>query len=78
MNCNYKKCEYAKGKTCGITNIYEPKICLIPKDRLEALDICYNCKYWIGGGDYGLSCKKDYYLATTNGFIKACELFDWK
>lgn len=23
--------------------------------------VCFNCKYFLGGGDWGLACSKDYY-----------------
>lgn len=42
------------------------------------MDICFNCKYWLGGGDWGLSCEKDYHNCSTNGFDEACELFERK
>lgn len=40
--------------------------------------ICMNCKHWIGGGDWGLSCSKDYYNTSSNGLGKACEKFERK
>lgn len=85
-NMKCKDCNYYKvnnfdfnGKsytesTCKITNRVDPKGCSI--NHIEDLDICYNCKHWIGGGDWGLSCRKDYYIASTNGFEKACEQFE--
>lgn len=42
---------------------------------IESARICYNCKHWIGGGDWGLSCKLDYYRCTTDGF-DTCERFE--
>ena len=37
---------------------------------------CGDCKNWIGGGDWGLSCSKDYYIATTNPNREACDKFE--
>lgn len=37
--------------------------------------ICMNCKYFIGGGDWGLGCKKDYYRLP-NRISKACVEFE--
>lgn len=28
---------------------------------LSEYNICYNCKYYIGGGDWGLFCEKHYH-----------------
>ena len=47
-------------------------------DDIENMRICFNCAHWIGGGDWGLSCRKDYYIATANGFKEACKLFERK
>lgn len=87
MKC--KDCKYYKvdnfffdGKeytnyTCEITHRCNPKSCIIKNDEnIIYMDICYNCKYWIGGGDFGLSCKKNYYHCSANGFDKACEQFE--
>lgn len=40
--------------------------------------ICYNCKNWIGGGDWGLSCTKYYSMASTNGFKDASNCVNFK
>lgn len=39
--------------------------------------ICLNCEHYLGGGDWGLSCRKDYYKLP-NATSKACEDFEWK
>ena len=49
---------------------------LLTKYKIEEMKICYNCKHWIGGGDWGLSCKKDYYNCSTNGFNEGCKDFE--
>nr|DAE28898.1 MAG TPA: hypothetical protein [virus sp. ctmTa7] len=61
---------------CSITNIGHTVSCRLENDKLiKDMDICFNCKYWIGGGDWGLSCQKNYYNCSTNGFDKTCEEF---
>ena len=46
--------------------------------EVKNMNICYNCKHWIGGGDWGLSCAKNYYNCSTNGFDEVCEQFERK
>lgn len=36
--------------------------------------ICLNCKYFLGGGDWGLSCSQDYYTLV-EALDKSCEKF---
>ena len=80
MNC--KDCRYRiadnQYSMCEITHIINPKSCdYIANDNLvESMNICYNCKYWMGFGDWGLSCKKNYYNCSSNGFDKACEQYE--
>lgn len=64
--------------SCSIAHILNTKSCIyITSDaEVEGMDICYNCKYWHGRGDWGLSCEKDYYNCSTNGFDKVCEQFE--
>lgn len=91
MNC--KDCKYYKNITimelgnitnvipmCCITHIIKPKSCTYIADdtEVENMSICYNCKYWLGGGDWGLSCQKDYYNCSANGFDEACDKFERK
>lgn len=77
MEC--KKCKYSVYGSCIITNMCNTKSCtLLSDDDVENLHICYNCKHWLGGGDWGLSCRKNYYLSSTNGFREACEEFERK
>lgn len=62
---------------CDIAHWVNPTSCTLPSDKLVPdAEICYNCKHWSGGGDFGLSCRKKYHIASTNGFDKACELFE--
>lgn len=89
MECRY--CSYCEPTTvwlknnekhmvgmCSITHTINPKSCtyIVGDAEVEDMDICYNCKYWFGGGDWGLSCQKDYYNCSTNGFNEACEQFE--
>lgn len=85
MECKY--CHYCKeaniqlktgmyiSNSCDITHTLNKKSCdyIISDAEVEDMNICYNCKHWIGGGDWGLSCRKDYYITSTNGFNEACE-----
>lgn len=85
MKC--AECKYKREDTyCDIShsifhNPFGKKIvgCSIESDDdVSKMNICYNCKHWIGGGDWGLSCRKDYYVATSNGFREACKKFERK
>ena len=84
MEC--KNCKYFSERndgivfgSCNITHICNTKSCNLPSDEVvEHLNICYNCQHWYGGGDWGLSCAKNYYNCSSNGFDKACEQFERK
>jgi hypothetical protein len=39
--------------------------------------ICLNCEYYLGGGDWGLACKADYYKLPSST-SEACEKFKRK
>lgn len=73
---NMVKC--LRVRACKIKSIVCPEGChdIESDDDIENMNICYNCKYWMGGGDFGLSCRKDYYNCSANGFDKACEKFE--
>ena len=82
MEC--KNCKYFNERndgivfgSCNITHMCNTKSCTIPSDDyVEQLHICYNCQHWYGGGDWGLSCAKNYYDCSTNGFREACKQFE--
>lgn len=82
MEC--KKCKYLwvgsdtfPHDVCDITHVYDPKSCdLVSDEEVETMDVCYNCQHWYGMGDWGLSCAKNYYNCSYNGFDKACEQFE--
>ena len=80
-NCKYlyESRGWSSGYVCSITHQYNPTSCSITSDEyVKYMDICYNCKHWYGGGDWGLSCAKNYYDCSSNGFRKACEQFERK
>ena len=80
MNCKDCKYHFYEGQlsVCKIANRGNIKSCTFITDdeEVESMKICYNCKHWIGGGDWGLSCRKNYYNCSSNGFDKACEQFE--
>lgn len=83
MECKNCKYYWAGGdkfpNVCNITHLCNPKSCSIASDEeVDNMDICYNCRYWYGMGDWGLSCGKNYYNCSHNGFDKACEQFERK
>lgn len=46
---------------------------------LSEYDICFNCKYYIGGGDWGLFCShKDMYHHLGKFSDEPCERFEKK
>lgn len=62
---------------CDVTNRINPVSCnIVSDDNVKHMNICYNCQYWLGGGDWGLSCAKNYYNYSTNGFDEACDQFE--
>lgn len=65
---------------CDISHLCNKKSCdfIVTDSDVDKMDICYNCKHWIGGGDWNLSCDIHPYMATANGFRKACEMYDRK
>lgn len=86
-DCKYKNITNVKLKNgefnmqgCLITHILNKESCdyIISDEEVDDMKICYNCKSWIGCGDWGLSCMKNYYNCSTNGFNKACEQFERK
>lgn len=74
-HCSYPDVAY---KVCKIAHTVNPTHCTYIKSAqdVENMNICFNCKYWVGGGDYGLSCNKDYYVASSNGFRDCCDKFE--
>lgn len=67
---------------CGIfrNNIFDyTKVnnCEYHNKDLKKEKICLNCKHYLGMGDFGLSCKKNYY-AIPHPTTKACDKFENK
>lgn len=75
----YNDKEYVN-EMCDISHVCDTTSCsYITSDKeVENMDICYNCKHWIGSGCLGFNCKMDYYHYSVNGFDKACEQFEKK
>lgn len=42
--------------------------------NLEEEDVCYNCSYFMGGGDWGLACSK-HYNRLPNATSRICDDF---
>ena len=80
-NCKYLKEEvgWSTVNVCRITSRVNPISCGIENDEdIQDMSICYNCKHWYGGGDWGLSCAKNYYDCSSDGFREACNKFERK
>lgn len=80
-NCRFnKEMDYGIVKNiCKITNVRNRTDCSLSSDEdVNKMEICFNCKHWFGGGDWGLSCAVDYYNCSSNGFERACEKFERK
>ena len=48
-------------KSCDIAHVLNTRSCIyITSDtEVENMDICYNCKHWLGGGDWGVKLSKE-------------------
>ena len=69
---------YDGEKFCNVTKVINPRKPLPDCDRIDDMLICFNCKHWHGGGDWGLTCDKHYHFASTDGFHRVCEDFEKK
>jgi hypothetical protein len=77
-NCKYlnKEIGWNNFDVCKITSRVNPISCNIKNDEdVKNMRICYNCHHWYGGGDWGLSCAKNYYDCSSDGFREACDKF---
>ena len=54
-----RQCTHADRDTCEYCNA-----------DLSSYEICYNCEYYLGGGDWGLSCSHK------DGFYLICKFND--
>ena len=80
-NCKFLNEEigWNRVNVCKITSRVNPIFCGIKSDEdVKDMQICYNCKHWHGCGDWGLSCAKNYFDCTTDGFREACKNFERK
>ena len=85
-----KDCQYVWDNTawndiacCSLTRVVvRPDIeadCPVFNKDLSEYNICYNCKYYVGGGDWGLFCShKDTYHHLGKFNDEACECFERK
>lgn len=51
--------------------------CNLYNKDLSEEDICFNCKYFLGGGDWGLACAKHYHSLPV-ALDRMCEDGEWK
>ena len=86
-----KDCKYAQDScyeiagieccTCSLTrrvmNANAESKCNCYNRDLSGYDICYNCKYYIGGGDWGLFCShNDMYHHLGKFSDEPCERYE--
>lgn len=84
-NCCYLGPEgQVAGKTvhvCALTHVVllenRALKCDFYNRDLSKEDVCYNCRYFIGGGDWGLACGKHYHMLP-DATSKICDDFDRK
>ena len=81
--CNFVQ-EHDIYLSCRLTNICLKKDvenveskCEYFNNNMSEYDICLNCKHYLGGGDWGLSCGKDYYKLV-NALDKSCDEIERK
>ena len=89
MKC--KECQYSQGDvyeiagveccTCSLTrnvmNANAEVKCNCFNRDLSAYEICYNCEYYIGGGDWGMFCAhKDMYMHIGKFSDEPCKRFN--
>lgn len=85
MNC--RDCRYYQGDVkimgrigfqCALTrSIIFNELCNLINKDLSNVPICYNCKHYLGGGDWGLSCAKHYHVLT-EALHEICDDFEKK
>ena len=51
--------------------------CKLYNKDISSYNICYNCKHFLGGSDWGLSCAKEY-NRLTDALKPACNDFEGK
>ena len=85
MSC--KGCRYYQGKIeilnktfhrCALSKtVVNGEKCPLYNEDLSNMKICYNCKHYLGGSDWGLSCAKHYHVLT-EALHEVCEDFSRK
>lgn len=81
-NCCYRGPEtQVCGRTayvCSLTHVVlfgnQALKCDLYNRDLSKEDVCYNCDYYMGGGDWGLACRKHYHRLP-NATSKICDDF---
>lgn len=76
--------EYKDYSTCKLRNVLlrkdvsgvEQKCAYFNADMTQA-PVCYSCKYFLGGADWGLACKKNYYKLC-HALDPKCEEYELK
>ena len=63
---------------CKLTNLLLKGVpCELFNKDISNEKICYNCKHYLGGNDWGLSCDKEY-MRLTKALNQACKDFEVK
>ena len=66
---------------CELTNTIMvsefAEFCKLYNKDLSEEDICFNCKHFRGGGDWGLACGKHYHRLP-RALDRMCEDAEWK
>lgn len=81
-NCCYRGPEtQALGRTAGVCSLTHVVLfsnqalkCELYNRDLSKEDVCYNCEHYMGGGDWGLACRKHYHRLP-NTTSKICDDF---
>ena len=66
---------------CELTNRvimnYGAETCDLYNKDISEEDICFNCKHFLGGGDWGLACSKHYH-SLPHALDKMCKDGEFK
>ncbi len=78
--CTHCRQIYALGKgmacDCRLTRaILLPFGCSLKGKDISGERVCVNCRHFLGGGDWGLSCSKEYHRLV-DALDEACEDFE--
>ncbi len=82
-SCKYYAGEFAFGRrsVAHCCKLYKELLdgggCELYNKDISSMKICFTCKHYLGGGDWGLSCAADYYTLT-GALNKACDKYEEK